>query len=111
MIKKTILVDLDGVLNQYSGKYDKNFIEPIANEAYNFVKELSKEYKIVIFTTRNLLLTSKWLIDNKLDYFIEDVTNIKIPAYIIIDDRCINFNGNFSQLKQKIDKFEVWYKN
>ena len=108
--KRTILFDLDGVLNTYSGNYDKTFIPPIKQGAYELLKELSNDYKIIIFTTRDLLLCSKWIIDNKLDEFIENVTNIKVPAYLIIDDRCINFNGDYESLKKQIRNFQVWYK-
>ena len=118
--KKTILFDLDGVLNTYDGKYDKNYIPPIKDGAYKLFKELSENYKIVIFTTRNSLIASKWIIENGLDEYriiengldeyIENVTNVKEPAYLIIDDRCINFNGDYKDLKEKIEKFEVWYK-
>ena len=110
MIKKTILIDLDGVLNIYDGKYDENYIPPIKDGAYNFIKELSEKYKIIIFTTRNSLITSKWIVENSLDKYIENVTNVKEPAHLIIDDRCINFKGNYKELKDKIENFEVWYK-
>ena len=109
-LKKTILIDLDGVLNTYSGKYDEDYIPPIANGAYQFIKELADEYKILVFTSRNLLLTSKWIIENNLEKYIDNVTNIKEPNYLIIDDRCINFNGDFTELKKKINDFKVWYK-
>lgn len=109
-IKKTILVDLDGVLNQYKGNYNKDFVEPIADGAYNFIKELSEDFKVVIFTSRNLLIASQWITDNKLADFVENVTNIKEPSYLIIDDRCINFRGDFEELKNKITNFKVWYK-
>lgn len=108
--KKTILFDLDGVLNTYDGKYDKNNIPPIKDGAYKLIKELSEDYKIVIFTTRNSLIASKWIIENRLDNYIENVTNVKEPAYLIIDDRCINFKGDYEELKNKIKDFEVWYK-
>ena len=110
MFKKTILLDLDGVLNTYDGNYDKNYIPPIKNGAYKLIKELSEDYKIVIFTSRNSLMVSKWVIENGLDKYVENVTNVKEPAYLIIDDRCINFNGDYSELVDKIKKFEVWYK-
>ena len=108
--KKTILFDLDGVLNTYDGNYDKDCIPPIKDGAYNLIKELSKDYKIVIFTTRNLLIASKWAVANGLDEYVENVTNIKEPAYLIIDDRCINFDGDYKKLKERIKNFEVWYK-
>ena len=109
MIKKTILFDLDGVLNTYDGKYDENNIPPIKEGAYDLIKELSADYKIIIFTTRNSLIASKWIIENGLNEYVENVTNIKEPAYLLIDDRCITFNGNYEELKRKIKNFKVWY--
>lgn len=109
-MKKTILIDLDGVLNTYTGNYDKDVIPPIKDGAYEFLKELSENYIIKIFTTRNLLLTSEWIIENNLREYIDDVTNVKGLSYLMIDDRCINFNGNFDVLRKNIDSFEVWYK-
>lgn len=108
--KKTILIDLDGVLNNYEGKFDEGYIPEIKKGAYLFIKNLSKDYKINIFTSRNLLLASKWVIQNRLDKYIDNITNIKEPAYLIIDDRCINFNGDFKKLKNDIENFRPWYK-
>jgi len=111
MHKKTILFDLDGVLNTYDGIHNKNYIPPIKDGAYNLIKELSDDYKIVIFTARNTLIASRWIIENGLDKYVENVTNIKEPSYLIIDDRSINFDGDYERLKKKIKNFEVWYKN
>ena len=44
--KKTLLFDLDGVLNTYDGNYDKNFISPIKDGAYKLLKELSEDYNL-----------------------------------------------------------------
>ena len=109
-MQKTILLDLDGVLNKYDGNYDKEYIPPIKEGAYELIKELSQNYEIIIFTTRNSLMASKWIIENGLDKYVENVTNIKEPAYLIIDDRCINFKGDYKRLKKEIEKFNVWYK-
>ena len=108
--KKTILIDIDGVLNNYSGIYEADYIPTIKEGALEFIKEVSKSFKIVLFTSRNLLSVSKWVIENNLNDFIEDVTNIKIPNFLIIDDRCIKFNGNYSELIDEINNFKVWYK-
>jgi len=108
--KKTILIDLDGVLNTYTGEYDKNNIPPVRDGAYDFLKELSENFRIVIFTSRNLLSVSKWIMENNLEQFIDNVSNIKEPNFLIIDDRCIKFNGDFNELKTKIDNFNVYYK-
>ena len=110
-MKKLILIDLDGVLNTYKGDYKKDFIHPPKTETKEFLKNLSKNFEIKIFTTRNLLLTSKWLIKHNLDKYIKDVTNIKEKgSFLFIDDRCICFNGDYKNLKNKIENFSVWYK-
>ena len=109
--KKLILLDLDGVINTYNGNFDKNFIPEIKEGAKEFLERLSKEYEIKIFTTRNRLLASKWIIENKLDNLVTDVTNVKDPAYLHVDDRCICFNGNYDNLFDEIVNFKVWNKN
>lgn len=107
---KTLLIDLDGVLNEYKGEYDPNFIPPLKNGAREFLEELSKNYEIKLFTTRNKILASKWLIDEKLENIVKDITNTKDVAYLYIDDRCICFDGNFEKLKTQIKNFQPWYK-
>ena len=108
--KKKILFDLDGVLNTYDGKFVEDFIPPINDGAAKILEDLSKKYEVVIFTSRNLLLTAKWVMDNGLDKFVSNVTNVKEPAFLMIDDRCLNFDGDFEKLEKEIDNFEVWYK-
>ncbi len=106
---KTILIDLDGVLNNYNGKFDEDVIPEIRKGADNFIKELYKNYIIKIFTTRNKILTVKWLIKNNLDKYIKDVTNIKEPAWLHIDDRCLNFRGNYNEITEQVANFSTWY--
>ena len=109
--KKTLLIDLDGVLNKYSGEYDENYIPDIKNGAVEFLENLHfSGFDIKIFTTRNLLLTSKWLIKNNIDHLINDVTNVKTTAFLHIDDRCIRFDGNYNDTLEKIDNFKVYWK-
>ncbi len=108
--KKTILIDLDGVLNTYTGGYDENFIPPIREGAYDFIKNLSERYKIVLFTSRNVPLASKWLTENSLDVYVHHVTNTKEPAFLIVDDRGLNFDGDYKKAIEKINNFKPWYK-
>lgn len=108
--KKVLLIDLDGVLNEYRGDFDKDFIPPIKSGAKDFIKELAKTYELRLFTTRNNLLASKWLVENKLDEFFTEVTDKKELAWLQIDDRCVNFDGNYEHLLKSIEKFKPWYK-
>ena len=54
MYKKKILIDLDGVLNNYT-KFDENIIPEIKKGAEEFLNKLFNlgEYDLVLFTTRN----------------------------------------------------------
>ena len=108
--KPTILIDLDGVLNEYKGNYDENFIPEIREGAQEFVKELAQNYILYLFTTRNENQAKKWLKNNDLEEYFEDITNTKIPAYIILDDRGVRFDGNFQNALNSINNFRVWYK-
>ncbi len=110
MYRKTILIDLDGVLNNYTGNFDINYIPSIKEGAKEFITELSKEYNIKLFTTRNKILASKWLIKEGLDNIISDITNTKDLSFLYIDDRCIKFNGNYCELLNEIRNFKPWYK-
>lgn len=111
MYKKLILIDLDGVLNTYNGNFDAEVISPMREGAYEFLEELSKNYKINIFTARNADSAKKWLISNNLIDFVEDVTNIKSSfASIILDDRAVNFSGDFNKSLEIIKNFKPFWK-
>lgn len=60
MIKKTICVDFDGVLNEYDGYEEGDLGEPLTGSK-EFIKELRKKYKIVILTSRQKEQVIDWL--------------------------------------------------
>jgi len=109
--KKTILIDLDGVLNTYQGKFNPEDIPPIRAGAFEFIKDLyNEDFELKLFTTRNKILASKWLIKNNLDLYFTDVTSNKDVCWLFIDDRCLQFNGDYSEMSEKIKNFKAWYK-
>ena len=69
--KKTILIDLDGVLNNYAGNYDKNKISGIKEGAFEFLEKLSEKYIIKIFTVRNKMQVVKWILNNGLEILLK----------------------------------------
>lgn len=112
MFTKRILIDLDGVLNEYGKeKFDENSIPKIKDGAYEFIEKLSKSAELYLFTTRNLMLSTKWLIKNDLDKYFKDVTNVKIPSYLYIDDRTICFKGDYQNTFKEIINFKVYWEN
>ena len=65
MFTKKILIDLDGVLNEYGkneygkDKFNENYIPEIKIGAYEFIEKLSKQAELYLFTSRNLMLATK----------------------------------------------------
>ena len=112
MFRKKILIDLDGVLNEYGKeKFDENFIPEIKIGAKEFIQNVSEFAELYLFTSRNLILATKWLIKYDLDKYFKDVTNVKIPSFLYIDDRTICFRGKYKETLDEIKNFQVYWKN
>ncbi len=111
MNKQVILIDLDGVLNTYSGYFDENYIPKPKNGVVDFLTKLNEKFIVKIFTTRNKLLVAKWLIEYNLDKLVDDITNVKELCWLYIDDRCIFFDGDYTNLLKSINEFQPWYKS
>ena len=108
--KKKILLDLDGVLNTYTGNYNADYIPPIKDGAVEFFLLFSHNFEIKIFTVRDIELAEKWVKENNIQLYISGVTNTKEPAWLIADDRCVCFNGCYDKLLADIANFKVWHK-
>jgi len=109
--KKKILIDLDGVLNEYGQEpFDENYIPKIKCGAIKFIKELSEFADLYLFTSHNLMLSAKWLLKNNLDKYFKNITNVKLPSYLYIDDRCICFRGKYNETLNEIKNFKVYWK-
>lgn len=108
---KIISIDLDGVLNTYNGKFEHNKLSPIKEGAFEFLRDLAKDYSIEIFTVRDNELTKEWLIENNLMRFVNNITNKKNPyASVILDDRAITFNGDYTNAYNQIINFQPHWK-
>lgn len=96
-MKKDICVDFDGVLNLYT-HYDPNNLCEMREGCSQFLEQLSQKYRITILTSRDPEPVKKWLKEHNLSDYIEQVTNIKIPAVYYIDDRAVKFDGDFDKI-------------
>ncbi len=110
MNKRTLLIDLDGVLNTYTGGYQQDYIPPMANGVKEFLESLQDKFDLKLFTTRPAHLAQKWIEDNQIQHLFSEVTDTKRPAWLLIDDRCLTFDGNFENLAMQIAEFKPWYK-
>jgi len=88
------------------------FIPEIKDGAKEFLEELYiMNYKIILFTTRNSELAKDWLVKNNIDKYFSEITNVKKPAMIYLDDRAICFNGDYKKSIENIKNFKPYWKN
>lgn len=100
----TVCVDLDGVLNQYSGwKGEDHFAEP-RPWAAEFLRRLHVHNHVVVLTTRNDNATRTWLQEHGMSAYVSLVTNEKPPAAAYVDDRAVKFNGSFEEALTAVDE-------
>jgi ribonucleotide monophosphatase NagD (HAD superfamily) len=108
MSKQTIAIDFDGVLHKYSkGYFDGSIYDEPVEGSLEAIFELSKTYKIVVFTAREEFKpVSVWLIKHGFKPFISDLTNIKPKAVIYIDDRALHFTDWKSALEETRERLK-----
>ena len=106
MARKTLLIDFDGTLSDYLGWKGPDQLDPPLPQARHAMCLLSREFKLVCFTTRQPPeLVEKWLRQHAFPEM--EVTNIKKPAHLIIDDRALTFEGAWTdELLERIKNFK-----
>ena len=106
MNKLTICIDFDGVLNNYKG-YKENELYTPRDGAKEFIDTLSETYYIVIFTARPTDQVREWL--EKYDFKYDNVTDIKVPAVVYIDDRAIPFYRDYDKIINELKVFQPFW--
>lgn len=118
--KKTICIDLDGTIAHFDEwEGEDKFGELLDGVVDAFRKLKENGWIIIIYTTRsNKKIVKSYLKRNALpfDYINENpdqpnnAIGGKIYADIYLDDRAIQFNGNWGKTLNEILKFEPWMK-
>lgn len=113
---KTIAVDFDGVIHQYSrGWHDGTIYDPPVEGAISALKRLLRDgFAVFIFTSREIEQVIPWLENAGFDVAADGppwpqfwnhtgqilVTNRKLPAVAYIDDRAIVFTSWIQTLRE-----------
>ena len=101
---ENIAIDFDGVIHNFDkGWHDGTcYGEPIPG-ALEAIKDLSKRYKIIIFTAKakpnrplvngktGMVLVEEWLKEHDIFKYVSEITSEKPRAQIYIDDRGYRF--------------------
>lgn len=105
--KRTIAIDFDGVLHRYQG-YRDGFIDGPIRGAREAVAGLVRAgHEVVVFTTRDAALVEAWLAQWSFPPL--EVTNVKRPFWLILDDRAMAFNGRWDGVLEKIESFKPYW--
>lgn len=109
---RTICVDLNGVLDTYTGWRGEEHWDPPRSGAAEFLQSLRQRgLEVVILTSRPPEAAWDWLRRHGLDALVDDVTNVKVPAVAYVDDRAITFRGDFAATLSDLDAFRVHWED
>ena len=117
--KLTICIDFDGVLHSYASGWQGIDVipDPPVDNAIEALTTYTGYFDVCIYSSRSkdpkgIDAMVKWLLDNGLEPHY--LSHIRFPtqkpaAFITLDDRAIQFDGNFPSVNA-IKFFKPWYK-
>lgn len=101
-----VCVDLNGVLDAYTGWRGAQHWDAPAEGAAMFLSELrANGCRVVVFTTRYYRDAWDWLARHGLSEFVTDVTDRKPAADVFLDDRGLPFRGDFDAALRDMASF------
>jgi len=117
MKRYTVAVDFDGVLHSYEQPWinAETIPDPPVPGAIAWLRSISEEFDVVIFTTRGATVEGQravrhWLHEHGWEAGINaTVTDKKPPALVYLDDRALRFDGTFPTA-QAIHQARPWNK-
>lgn len=107
-MRKTLLVDIDGVLAQYDGNYKHGELGNPVHGAADAMARLQEKFKLTIYTTRELELFKKWAEEHGIPF--DDYVQKPI-CFALLDDRAIRFNGDWQRAVDEVENFKPWWKD
>ena len=115
-MKPTICIDFDGVINNYESGYGPHYrVDYIPDEPVEgtkgAIKKLRHKFKVVVQSTRCADPDGKQAIIDWLDFYgieVDDVVAHKPPAVMYIDDRGIQFRGDWAATLRSVEEFKHW---
>ena len=113
--KPTIAMDFDGVIHSYTSGWQgaDKCPDPLVEGIDEVIKDLRKDYKVVIVSSRAETVEGRLAIRDYLKKYNIEVDGIgceKPPAIVYIDDRAICFNGDTTNLAEQVRNFKPWTK-
>jgi beta-phosphoglucomutase-like phosphatase (HAD superfamily) len=106
--KPIVCVDLNGVLDAYTGWKHADHWDSPRPGAEAFLRALTERgFDVVVFTTRHHAQVRRWLQQHGLLTYVSGVTRRKPPAHVFVDDRAVCFRGDFDEALDEIVRFKA----
>jgi hypothetical protein len=103
-----VCVDLNGVLDSYTGWKHPDHWDPPRPGARDFLEALhARGFDVVVFTTRHPVGVRRWLREHGLYDLVDAVTSRKPAAHVFIDDRAVCFRGDFDEVLKQVAGFKA----
>jgi predicted kinase len=119
--QRILTLDFDGVLHHYTTGWSESkggaryIPDPPVEGAFEFINDALNHFDVHVYSSRS---GHKGGIDAMKEWFIkhgfENVNLLMFPTYkppatVALDDRVLNFDGNWPSM-DKLRKFKPWYK-
>ena len=118
-----LCVDFDGVIHSYTSPWidEATISDPPVPGALEWLMKVSRLFSVVIYSSRSKTEAGRkamenWLTEQYLNADMEDEPKVifareKPAAFLTIDDRAIQFDGDWSKLDPKaLLSFKPWNK-
>lgn len=103
-----VCVDLNGVLDAYTGWKSPDHWDPPVPGAEGFLRSLHESgFRVVVLTTRWADDARAWLEEHGLLQWISEVTDRKPAAHVFVDDRAVCFRGDFEETLRQVLGFQA----
>jgi len=109
----TICLDFDGVVHSYiSGWKGETIIsDPPVPGTKRAIEMLRMDYEVKIHSSRCRIPEGRTAIElwlKKYDIVVDEVCDHKPPAIVYVDDRGVQFNGDWMETIEAIHNFRHW---
>ncbi|WP_018344812.1 HAD hydrolase family protein [Cytophaga aurantiaca] len=100
-----IIIDMDGTICTEERMFSRSLAKPLPGSVENVNKLYNEGHTIIIYTARTWMefeMTTEWLKNNGVQY--HQLMMGKPVGDFWIDDRALNFNNNWEQISEVINK-------